>query len=504
MFREGEFYPHPSQESRILRYKDNKKRFLGDHLNVYSKHGKNLNASQKELLYISLNLTSIICKKSADFLFGESLVVSAGKGDNSKEQKALDRLTENNEMSIKNYESALSNAYRGDSFYRIRIGQEFGGQLPPEIDEYKVIIEAQNAEFVFPETMVGDANKIIAYHIAVPERVDDETRELEDAEFVLHVESHYAGVVEYSRFRLFPIEMNSAGEILSYKIGYEYEEARQAFATGVPFPLVVHVPNFSLDDAWNGVDDITEHVSILNEINNRITQISEILDKHADPAIAVPLGTLREDSRGNVVYNVAAEKVFEIAGKDDVIPQYITNSNPQLDQAFKELELLIDLLLSVAEIPSVAIGRNDSGTSGSSGLSIKWRMNSLLSKINRKRQYYEKGLKRVYLIAQLLENAAGIDSYSAVVPKLKFKTGLPKDAMEEANIMAIRTGGKPTLSQKSAMMQLDDLTEEQVEAELERMEDESPEEEYVDASIFNEEEEPVEAPEEDTEETVEN
>lgn len=493
LFEEGQMYPHASHASRIDRYKDNKKIFMGDHLNVFRKHGSKVTATQKELLYISINLASIISKKSADFMFGESLQVSAGKEDNSKEQIALDRLTENNDMNIKNYESALSNSYRGDSFYKLRIGQDFNGELDSSIDEYKVIIENQNAEYVFPETMLGDANKIRAYHIAVPERESADGVSDEKAKYILHVESHYAGKVEYSRFRLHPIEISVEGEILSYKIGHEMEEFRQATATGVGFPLVVHVPNFSLDDAWNGLDDITEHRSILDEINNRITQVSDILNKHADAPIAVPLGTLREDANGNVIYNVAQEKVFEIAGKDDVIPQYITNSNPLVDQAFKELEMLIDLLLSVAEIPSVAIGRNDSGTSGSSGLAIRWRMNSLLSKINRKRQYYEKGLKRVYVIAQMLENAVGIDSYQVTVPKLKFQTGLPKDDMEQANIMAIRTGGKATLSQKSAMMQLDDLTEEQVDKEIERIEAEAPAEEFVDASIFNkEEEEPFE------------
>lgn len=500
MFREGEYYPHPSHESRIERYRDNKKLFMGDHLHVFSKHGHKLHATHKELLYISVNLASIICKKSADFLFGESLQVSAGKDDNSKEQEALDRLTENNEMNIKNYESAISNAFRGDSFYKVRVGQEMGGELPPELDEYKVIIEAQNAEYVFPETMLGDANKIKAYHVAVPERIDDGIRELDDSEWVLHVESHYAGKIEYSKFRLFPIEIDRFGEIKSWKIGYEFEEAREAVATGVPMPLVVHVPNFALDDSWAGIDDLTEHRSLLDEINNRISQISDILDKHADAPIAVPVGTLREDANGNVVYNVAQEKVFEIAGKDDVIPQYITNSNPLVTEAFNELDRLIDLLFTVAEIPSVALGRNDSGTSGSSGLSIKWRMNSLLSKINRKRQYYDRGLKKVYLIAQLLENATGIGSYEVTMPKLKFKTGLPKDEMEQANIMAVRTGGKPTISQKSAMMQLDDLSEAQVEAEIKRMEEEAPEEDYVDASIFNEVPEPEK---EVTEEEVE-
>lgn len=502
MFQTGEFYPPEAHASRIERYKQNKKLFMGDHLEVFKKYGYKLQHTQKELLYISLNLASIICKKSADFLFGEPLQVSAGKGDNSKQQKALDRLTEQNDMHIKNYESALSNAYRGDSFYKLRVGQEYNGELPPEIDEYKVIIEQQNAEYVFPETMTGDANKIVAYHIAVPERTDDEELEIEESKWILHIESHYAGRIEYQKFEMTPVEITTKGEILSWKIGNEIVSARSAVATGIGVPLVVHVPNFSLDDSWEGIDDITEHRSILDEINNRISQISDILDKHADPAIAVPVGTLREDSFGNVVYNVAHEKVFEIAGKDEIIPQYITNANPMLQEAFLELEKLIDLLFTVAEIPSVALGRNDSGTSGSSGLSIKWRMNSLLSKINRKRQYYEKGLKKVYLIAQMLENAVGIDSYTVVTPKLKFNAGLPKDDMEEANIMAIRTGGKPTISQRTAMMMLDDLTEEQVDEELKRIEEQDSEPEYTDESVFNKdtesENEGEDAPEDST------
>ena len=486
LFKTGEMYPHPDHESRIFKYKENKKIFLGDHLDVFNKHRKHLTHTQKELLYISINLAAIIAKKSADFLFGESLTVDAGKGTDTKEQKALDRITTNNDMNIKNYESALSNSYRGDSFYKIRVGQEFNGELPPELDEYKVIIEPQNAEYVFPETFPNDAKKIKAYHIAVPERVDNGLREIDASEWVLHIESHYAGKIEYSKFQLTPISISNKGEILSYKIGKEYEKERYAVTTGVPIPLVVHVPNYALDDNWAGVDDITEHRSILEEINNRITQISVILDNHADAPIVVPVGTLREDSFGNVVYNVSQEKVFEIASKDDVIPQYITNSNPLVDQAFKELEMLIDLLLSVAEIPSVAIGRNDSGTSGSSGLSIKWRMQSLLSKINRKRQYYEKALKRVYIVAQLLENAVGIDKYDIVTPKLKFKTGLPKDDLEQANIMAIRTGGMPTISQKTAIKILDELTDDQVNKEIENIDEGKNKEEFVDASIFNE------------------
>ncbi|MDF2963214.1 MAG: hypothetical protein K0S39_4949 [Paenibacillus sp.] len=74
------------------------------------------------------------------------------------------------------------------------------------------------------------------------------------------------------------------------------------------------------------------------------------------------------------------------------------------------------------------MGGGDAGTSGSSGLVIKFRKNSLLAKINRKRQFYDKGLKEVLLIAQLLEHArsARKPGYEVVEPIIHYFDGLPK------------------------------------------------------------------------------
>ena len=486
-FDVGEYYPPVEHEKRISRYKENKKLFLGNHYEVFEKHRNNLSDRQRNSLYISVNLASIICKKSADFLFGEAVQVSAGKEDSSNEQKALDKLIEDNNINILNYESALSNAYRGDAFYKVRYGQDYNGVLPSVLDEFKVIVESQNAEFVFPEPSVVDQNKIVAYHVATPVKVG------KDEEWLLLVESHYPGRIVYKKFTMFPMNYASNGEVTSWKITQEHKEAYKEIATGVPCPLVVHIPNYALDDSWKGIDDLTEHKALLDEINNRISAIAHILDMHSNPAMAVPTGLLDEDEDGNASFRVAHNKVFEVMAKDDIIPQYIT-WNGQLIECFKELDTLIELLMMNAEIPAVALGKSDTGTSGSSGLAIKWRMNSLLSKINRKRQYYNKGLKQVLTIAQLLEHAVNDNlEYEITKPRLIFKDGLPKDATEMANIMAIRTGGKPTISQKSAIAIMDDLTEEQTEKEIERIKNSTEDTSFVDASIFNNapEEQPV-------------
>ncbi len=478
LFEVGGLFPPIKHYQRIKRYRENKKIFQGHHNDVF-KNNMLQGDRAKDLLYISVNLAGIICKKSADFLFGEELSVLAGKGSNSPEQLALNRFMEENHMNIMLYENALTNSYAGDTFIKVRYGQEYAGELPPEIDEPRVIIENVNPETVFPETVAWDKSKIKIYHIALP--IYDE----EEKQWYLNVESHKAGMIVYTQYTMTPIHYNIDQVPERFEITGIVEGAGYQVATGISMPLVVHVPNLSTSDTWEGMDDLTEIHPLLDEINNRVSQIADILDKHSNPAMAVPSGLLDVDSDGNAQFRVAYDKVFEVMGKDDVIPQYIT-WNGQLLEAFQELDRLVDMVLTVAEIPAVALGKGDSGTSGSSGLAIKWRMNSLLAKVNRKKQYYSKGIKQVFYIAQKLEEVLGIADYSYTTPVLHFQDGLPKDEMEQANIMSIRTGGAKTMSQKTAIMHLNNMTEEQAEVEIQRIkEEEESSMEIADSGFFN-------------------
>jgi hypothetical protein len=480
LFKVGGHYPPIEHRERIKRYRDNERLFQGEHADVFKKVQDRLSERHGEIIYIAVNLPGLICKKSADFLFGETAVFSAGKQDDSPEQRAIERLVNDNDLHITNYESALSNAYRGDSFYKIRWGQTYNGFLGESTDPFRAIIEAQNAEYVFPETIPGDANRILAYHIAHPVKVEDRRGD----RWVLQVESHYPGEIRYAKFEIQPSRIGPNNVVEEWIIVSELD-ADEPVQTGVPFPLVVHIPNYSTDSSWHGIDDLSEHAAIFDEINNRLSQISSILDKHADPALMVPPGTLQTGEDGSPEFRVSVNKVFEV-GEEDGEVKYITWDG-QLEAAFKELERLVDLLLTVAELPAVALGKDNAGTSGASGLSIKWRMNSLLAKINRKRQYYDKGLRNVLYIAQLLEHAQSGEKldYKPTWPKINFKDGLPDDEMEQAQIAQIRTGGRPTMSQKTALMRLDGLTEQQAEAELERIREDEMRETAVDSSIFN-------------------
>lgn len=482
LFKVGKQYPPVTHVKRIDRYKDNKRLFKGNHFDVLERENDRLTEYQQDLIYICTNLPSLICKKSADFLFGEAAKYNAGMEDNSNEQKALERFDAENDLNVLNYESALGGAFRGDIFYKIRWGQKWQGNIDAKLDPFRLYIESQNPEYVFPETLPGDAKNIFVYHIAYPVYV----KGTKGQEYILKIESQYPGKIVYEERRM-RADSFIDGEPVRFTIYADIEGTHKVVQTNVPLPLVVHAPNYALDDSWEGIDDLTEHYSIFGEINNRLSRIAEILDKHSDPAMAVPQGSLDIDAEGNPVFHAGRDKIFEY-GEGVVEPKYIT-WNGQLDAAFKELDKLVDFLLMTAEIPPVVLGKDNSGTSGSSGSGIKQRMNSLLLKIKRKRQYFESALRKVLHVAQLVEHekARKVDYKVVEFPRILFNERLAEDEMEKATIAQARTGGKSTKSVKSILEDEYGLTEEQAERELERIQEEEKNEGMVDPSIFNRE-----------------
>lgn len=479
VIRVGATFPSKEHRERIKRYRDNKKLIQGKHDEVFLSRRSYLSKQQRDLLYISTNLPALICKKSADFLFGEPASFDAGVKENSKEQDRLDTLNSENDMNILTYESALGCAFKGDSFFKIRWGQRWQGHVNSKLDPFRVFIEPQNAEYVIPETLPGDSKNIFAYHIFIPIPVPN----MKGKEYTIKFESHYPGSIIEREFRGRP-SLYEGNVPVEFNIYAEIEDSYKEIPTEVPFPLVVHIPNFALEDSWEGLDDLSEHYSLFDEINMRLSLIAEILDKHSDPAMMVPPGSLDEDENGNPVFHAGRDKIFEYE-KGDPEAQYIT-WNGQLESAFKELDKLVDFLLMTAEIPAVVLGKDNSGTSGSSGSGIKQRMNSLLLKIKRKRQYFEKGLRRVLVIAQMVEHAKSdkVDYEIVMEPRILFNERLADDEMERAQVAQIRSGGKPTKSQKSILVEDYKLTEEQADREIARIREEEKLDGFVNPSIF--------------------
>ncbi len=514
LFQPGAYYPPLDDLPRIAKYRRGRTIFNGyysepaylGHHEILQRATKVLRdtpqAKQLDKLYIAVNLMDILLTKPADLMVGEPPSYETGKPDDSPEQQALNRIVENNDLNVQIHESTIGNGYRGDAWFKTRYGyyDDFSA-LPPEAipkdAEMGPIIEHVRADYVFPETSCGNVKKFKAVNIAWVEWVETK----DDEQPFLNVERHVPGYITYERYTLHSPQVNTTYgvPIQVFTIGERVPTGRESDLeeTGVPMILLDHAPYKSVDDDWAGVSGVEKLETVLAALNDRLVQIDYILWKHSDPTL---YGPDLEDSTGD---SARFGGRYIALKSDDPTPGAIT-WNGQLDAAFKELDLLLGLVFQMSETPQWLFGTSTSadkggtGTSHTDSSSIKARFMPILSKVKRIRIHYDKAIRNALWKAQLLELAAnkgvaGFKSYTPTYPTINWKDGIPRDEKELAEIMQLRTGGKPTIDQHSAIKVLDEVDDDKANETLARIQDDEERTSgTVDASIFNQSQAPPE------------
>ena len=107
---------------------------------------------------------------------------------------------------------------------------------------------------------------------------------------------------------------------------------------------------------------------------------------------------------------------------------------------------------------------NKLGTAAS-GTALKRMLISPLAKTKRIRNSVDIALKKAIKLCSQLGGENIVDLSKEKI-NIFWQDGLPNDDLEEANIMNVRTGGKATISQYSAIKRLDNLTDEDAQSEL--------------------------------------
>lgn len=494
-FQPGEQFPPAQHRERISKYKRMKRLFEGRQYEIYERATDLLrdtpHAPQLKKLYIAVNIADIIVTKPADLLVGEPPSFESGLPDSSLEQKVLNSYVEENDLTQLIHESCMGNGYRGDAWFKVRFDyrQDFsevikrGGNIPNYV-EMEPIIEHVAADCVFPETSRGNIKSFKAINIATVEYVVSRDGEKP----FLNIERHVPGYIIYERYRLHEKEGgvdNTYGYPLQiYTIGERVPTGRDEdiVETGVPNLLIQHIPYKSIDDTWEGIGGLEKMETLFAAINDRLVQIDYVLWKNSDPTAYGP--ELEGESMR------IGGKYIPISG-DDPTPGYMDFSG-QLDAAFKELEVLIALAFQQAETPQwlfgTVLGDNagGTGTSHTDSSAIKARFMPILSKVNRIRAHYDKAIRDALWLCQLLDVEHGDKEFTPVYPKINWQDGLPNNEKELAEIMNIRTGGKPTIDVQSAIKRQDDVDDEKAREIVARIEeDEKSANGFVDSDIFN-------------------
>lgn len=507
LFEKGKQFPPTEDFERLAKDIRMRKLFEGKQAEVYERASVILkdspHAAQLQKLYIAVNLADILVTKPADLLVGDSPSYETGKPDDSPEQQAINSYVEENDLNVLIHESCVSNGYRGDSWIKVRYGyrEDFSevqallgeDEFEKYLSNYSMepIIEHVKASAVFPEIAKGNVKRFKAINIANVEWVDTGKREVP----FLNVERHVPGYIIYKKFKL--VNLYDAGidtswgvPIQYFEIGDEVSTGRDedVVETGLPHIPVFHIPYKSIDDDWQGIGGLEKLETIFAAINDRLVQIDYILWKHSDPnAYGPELEGLDGNSArfGGIYIPVTA---------DDVTPGYMT-WQAQLDAAFKELDLLIATVFIMSETPQWLFGttmagdnKGGTGTSHTDSTTIKARFMPILSKVNRIRKHYDKAIRDALWTCMLFDKEFGdLEIEEAIYPTISWRDGIPKNEKEEAEIMSLRTGGKPTIDVHSAIKRQDDVDDEKAKETIKRIDgDEQRVNGFVDASVFNE------------------
>jgi len=436
-------FPYQSEVARLNGYYTNQELLEGKHFAAFALQAeRGFSERYATLRYIVCNFAGLVSKVIADILFGEEVKIKS-----ERNQSWLEDLYFNNKLQSLNYESAISNSAKGDALYKIRI------------EDNEIHIDDINPAIYFPHLDKDNPRK----KPAVEELAW--TEEIGETKYLLR-EIHTEGFVTMAVH-----EVDKKGDIgIQVPIedyngiaGTDYVELVE---TGIKHNLLVHVPNYRYSGSYFGVSDYTDLNSLIFALNNRMTKVDNILDKHSDPILAVPEGVL--DEEGNV--KKEAFGMIEVAEKGEK-PEYIV-WNASLEVAFKEIDKLVEFLFMFSETSPDVLGLGKG--QAESGRALKMRVLRTLAKRNRKQRYYDQGLKEVFLIAQELSKAKGYTvngkrcPEEPIIPHLVWSDGLVDDPMENAEIEQIKIEAGLT-SRKRSIMRLEGVEEDDADAIIEEI-----------------------------------
>lgn len=471
-------FPYKNSVDRLNTYKQNAQFFSGDHFDAFSikVDSKQYNRAYAELRYIVNNFPGLLSKVSADFLFSEPPIIRLplldadnpyNKNDDdgidpdanasatddvfeletpkpNPNQKWLENLIFENRLDVQLYESALTNSYKGDAVFKLRIGSLH------DTETSSVIIEQIMPDFYFPDLNPTNVS-------ADPQRVEIAfVLTIGDKDY-LRKEIHTPGQIENQAF-----EMNGTKIVEQVPLSVLGDDSLQDIEmTGVDRILVVHVPNWSDGTTHFGITDYQDIMSLVYALNNRATLIDNILDKHADPILAVPEGVMDENGE------IQRSKLGVYEKTDDgEKPEYIV-WDAKLEASFQELQSLTSSLYMYSETSPAVFGDDSGKSSGrESGRALKYRLMRTVAKIKRKQRYYDYALKEIIYLAELLaiehKVSANGESFKgeAEIPSIEWADPIPVDSYEQAQEEELRlASGNQSL--KDSIKNIDKVNDEQ-------------------------------------------
>jgi hypothetical protein len=491
--------PTAADVERLQRYEDYMKLFLGRHEEVFDPYRR-----PDDGPYVTTNILGAIARLAVHRLFGE-LAKARVKGrfefgDSSSElvplappprsqrtgnqalnrqQQLLDFLCQSNSWQQLCYQGALGGSYRGDTVFKVRY----------DAARDAVVMEEVPPSLFFPHLAEDQQEEVVgvslAWLLGASPGSPLSPAEAYSAEGTSRVcwlreEYHTPGRIENRLWKLTAVPgetryLRRPAELSALEATAHLPEVVE---TGLDVIPIVHIPNRKVAETgiW-GQSDYADLLSLQEALNRRKTQTGSILDKHADPLLAIDESFLDENGR------LPMDRIRAIPlVQDEPPPQYVTWDGKLADSR-AEADDLVHKILLVAGISPESFGFATGG-GPESGRAIRLRQMLTTSTVAGKRLLWGPGLQRLLSIATKMfaihvrrKRQHGLARIRPLDPDeigIEFGEGVPRDVAavieDEAALQKVGLASK----RASLRRLFPGWSEADIEAEVERLGNSSP------------------------------
>lgn len=148
---------------------------------------------------------------------------------------------------------------------------------------------------------------------------------------------------------------------------------------------VVHIPNVTISSSPWGQSDIWDIISLNRELNEKMTEVSDIINYHSAPVTIITGAKASQLERG-------AKKVW--AGLPDNAKVYNLESKGEMGGAMEFISFLKMTMHELTGVPESALGQTQP-ISNTSGVALAIQYQPMMNRYSMKRVHFSKGLERI-------------------------------------------------------------------------------------------------------------
>ncbi len=176
-------------------------------------------------------------------------------------------------------------------------------------------------------------------------------------------------------------------EILTDELVEQYvnDELIDSYANPIGLIPVVHIPNVSISSSPWGQSDIYDIISLNREMNEKMTEVSDIINYHSAPITIITGAKASQLERG-------AKKVWAGLPKDAMV--YNLESKGEMGGAMEYIQFLKRVMHEITGVPETALGQAQP-ISNTSGVALAIQYQPMMNRFTMKKIHFSKGLELI-------------------------------------------------------------------------------------------------------------